>query len=228
MARSVALLIFASEAKTSWASRSPRTRRRIRPVPTPSSSHERRTGARRHAAGSWNGRCGAPRTNGHDPLLCAAAPLRGVARALSGAIRKWFWPAPPPLTRVVWQGGARGTFVTRRRRATCATTESLGRGGLHIPRWTRSAPRCCERQRPGGGGLKPRQSVFDTPARGRSGILPFCHSSSSRPIGTKFRHETTPGGHSPGLPKDAANRVLLSDRAFRRCGAGTAPGGFSR
>ena len=71
--------------------RSPRTRRRIRPVPTPSSSLERRTGARRHAAGSWNARCGAPRTNAHGPLLCAVAPLRGVARL------EWRdWPAPPP------------------------------------------------------------------------------------------------------------------------------------
>ena len=87
-------------------------RRRIRPVPTPSSSHERRTGARRHAAGSWNGRCGAPRTNAHSPPLCAAAPLRGVTRASSGAIGNV--PARTPraagrplrLTRVVWQGGS--------------------------------------------------------------------------------------------------------------------------
>ena len=86
------------------------TRRRIRPVPTPSFSLERRTGARRHAAGSWNARCGAPRTNTHGPLLCAVAPLRGVARL------EWRdWPAPPPASPG-WsdRGGARGTFVTRR------------------------------------------------------------------------------------------------------------------
>ena len=56
---------------------------------------------------------------------------------------------PLRLTRVVWQGGARGTFATRSRRTACAM--SLGRGGLHIPRQTQRAPQRRERQRPGGG-----------------------------------------------------------------------------
>ena len=150
-----------------WRLRSPRMRRRIRPVPTPSSSHERRTGARRHAAGSWNGRCGAPRTNAHSPPLCAAAPLRGITRASSGAIanvpartpRASGWPLR--LTRVVWQGGS----------------------VRHLyPRRTWRAPRRCERQRPGGGYfcLRVRPQGSYVVSRGLLDCAaPACHPSLS-------------------------------------------------